>query len=109
MADPIVIERKKDGRLAPVEGDRRPLKQNETVTFSRATGLDVQDLVITFQGQSPFSEDTGQSFSYGVPKTVSRAFNGKPGGQNVYVYKCHKNGQPPSGESGGEIEIIPGG
>ena len=105
----IVIERKPNGRLAPVGGDRRGVKLNEEVTITRSAELDALDLRITFTGRSPFrtSDDPEHSFSYNQTQKVVRAH--AAGGENIYKYKCHRNGQPPSDEDGGEIEIEPGG
>jgi hypothetical protein len=109
MASPIVIERKPDNRLAPVEGDRRKLKPNETVTFERAPRLASVELRITFTGPSPFSSAAGHSFPYNTTQTVTKAFNPANASQNIYEYKCHPAGEPPSAIGGGEIEIEPGG
>jgi len=108
MPPPIVIERKPDNRLAPIEGDRRKVKSGEDVTFERAANLAGVDLMITFTDRTPFSGPQAQSFPYNTTKTVDKAFNPGNPDQNVYVYKCHPAGSPPSDDNGGEMEIEPG-
>lgn len=108
MPPPIVIERKPDNRLAPVEGDRRKVKTGEEVKFERAANLAGVDLVITFPDRTPFSGPESQSFPYDRKKTVSKPFNPGNPDQNVYVYKCHPAGSKPTDDGGGEMEIEPG-
>lgn len=108
MANPITIEAKPGGVLAPKgEGRERPLKRGDSIKFLADAAL--AGVEVTFEQRSPFSDAIPHTFDYDTLQTVTKSHS--PGGPNAntYTYVCREKGKAAIPGGGGEIVIVPEG